>query len=233
MKGALVIIEGSDSSGKATQTEMLYSRLVNEKYNVKKIDFPNYKSDSSALVKMYLNGEFGGSASDVSPYVASTFYAVDRFASFKKEWEQLYIDGSIIIADRYVTSNMVHQGAKISNPNQKSEYLSWLWDLEFVKFGLPTPDYVFFLDMPPEYSIRLMESRNNKITGEAQKDIHEKDFDYLRASYNNSREIAEKYNWIRIECVENGQIKSIEQVHEEIYLYLNTNVLISKIKRLL
>ena len=221
MKGVLVIIEGSDSSGKATQTELLYNRLVNEKYSVKKIDFPNYKSDSSALVKMYLNGEFGGTASDVSPYVASTFYAVDRFASFKKEWEQLYIDGTIILADRYVTSNMVHQAAKISNPNQKSEYLSWLWDLEFVKFGLPTPDYVFFLDMPPEFSIKLMETRNNKITGEAQKDIHEKDLDFLRASYNNSREIAEKYNWTRIECVQKGQIKTIEQIHEEVYLHLN------------
>lgn len=225
MKGALVIIEGSDSSGKATQTEMLYSRLINEKYNAKKIDFPNYKSDSSALVKMYLNGEFGTSAGDVSPYVASTFYAVDRFASFKKEWEQLYIDGTIIIADRYVTSNMIHQGAKIVNPNQKSEYLNWLWDLEFVKFGLPTPDCVFFLDMPPEYSIRLMESRNNKITGEAQKDIHEKDYDYLIASYNNSREIAQKYDWTRIECVQNGEIKPINQIHEELYLQLRSSIL--------
>lgn len=225
MEGALVIIEGSDSSGKATQTEMLYSRLINEKYNVKKIDFPNYKSDSSALVKMYLNGDFGTSAGDVSPYVASTFYAVDRFASFKKEWEQLYIDGSIIIADRYVTSNMIHQAAKITNPNQKSEYLSWLWDLEFVKFGLPTPDYVFFLDMPPEYSIRLMEGRNNKITGESQKDIHEKDYNYLIASYNNSREIAQKYGWTRIECVENREIKPIEQIHEELYLQLKSSIL--------
>jgi len=228
MKGVLVIIEGSDSSGKATQTEMLYNKLTNKKYNVKKIDFPNYKSESSALVKMYLNGDFGSSAGDVNPYVASTFYAVDRFASFKKEWGKLYNEGYIIISDRYVTSNMIHQGAKITDQNLKNEYLSWLWDLEYKKFSLPVPDCVFFLDMPPEYSIKLMESRNNKITGEAQKDIHEKDYNYLIASYNNSREIAQKYKWTRIECVENGKIKSIDKIHDEVYSRLISNVIPKK-----
>lgn len=217
MKGILIIIEGSDSSGKATQAEKIYRRLLDENYKVMKVDFPNYKSDSSALVKMYLNGEFGSNAGDVNPYIASSFYAVDRFASFKKEWEQFYLDGGIIIADRYTTSNMIHQAAKIQDDTLKREYLDWLWDFEFVKFGLPVPDCVFFLDMPPEYSRKLMENRNNKITGEMQKDIHEKDYEYLRESYNNSIRIAEKYNWNRIECVEGGNIRTIDEIHEMLY----------------
>lgn len=220
MKGFLVIIEGSDSSGKATQALSLYNRLINEKYDVMRVDFPNYKSDSSILVKMYLNGEFGDSADDVNAYAASTFYAVDRFASYKKEWERFFREGGIIVADRYTTSNMIHQAAKIKDPSLKDEYLNWLWDLEFVKFGLPIPDCVFFLDMPPEYSRKLMENRNNKITGSSEKDIHEKDADYLINSYNNSRYVADRYQWVKIDCVENGRIKTIESIHEAIFSYI-------------
>ena len=120
MKGKLIIIEsGSDASGKATQTEKLYKRLVSENYKVKKITFPDYDSDSSALVKMYLKGDFGNNPEDVNPYVASTFYAVDRFASYKTKWGKNYDYGEIILADRYTTSNMVHQAAKIQDLSKK------------------------------------------------------------------------------------------------------------------
>ena len=139
MEGKLIIIEsGSDSSGKATQSKKLYEKLKLNGYNVRKIEYPNYKSDSSALVKMYLNGDFGKNPEDVDPYVASTFYAVDRYASFKTEWEKFYVEGGIVIADRFTTSNMVHQAAKLEGED-KNKFLDWLWNLEFNMYKLPTP----------------------------------------------------------------------------------------------
>jgi dTMP kinase len=225
MKGKLIIIEAGDASGKATQTAKLYNRLKKEKYKVMKVEYPNYKSDSSALIKMYLNGEFGSNPDDVNPYVASTFYAVDRFASYKKEWEDFYKGGGIVIADRYTTSNMIHQAAKIKNEKEKDRYLEWLWDFEFVLFGLPVPDCVIFLNMPPEYSSRLIDTRKNKFTGKEEKDIHEKNYQYLIDSYMNSCCIAERYNWNIIDCVSEGRLKSIEEIHEEIYKVVNRNCL--------
>ena len=124
MKGKLIIIEGSDGSGKATQTKKLYDRLEAENYKIKKVEFPNYNSESSALVKMYLRGDFGKNATDVDPYVCSTFYAVDRYASFKTGWEEFYNNGGIIICDRYTTSNMVHQASKIDE-SERDKYLDW------------------------------------------------------------------------------------------------------------
>lgn len=220
MKGKVFVVEAGDASGKATQANRLYSRLARENYNVRKVEFPNYKSDSSALVKMYLNGEFGKDPNDVNAYAASAFYAVDRFATYTTEWKPFYLDGGIIIADRYTTSNMVHQASKIFDAEEKTKYLDWLCDLEYEKFGLPKPDCVIFLDMPPEYSHRLMSHRNNKITGEFEKDIHEKNYSYLVDSYKNSCMIADKYGWKRISCVENGNIRTIEDIHEEIFRVL-------------
>ncbi|MDP4144256.1 MAG: deoxynucleoside kinase [Bacillota bacterium] len=217
MRGRLIVLEGSDSSGKATQTNRLYERLISDKLQVKKIEYPNYNSNSSALVKMYLNGEFGTDPSDVNPYAASTFYAVDRFASFKTEWKDFYEAGGIVIADRYTTANMVHQAAKISDHCEKNSFLDWLWDLEFEKMGLPVPNCVIFLDMPPAYSEQLMKERNNKITGQEEKDIHEKNKEYLVSSYSNSKFIADKYNWCTISCVKDGLVKTIEEISEEIY----------------
>jgi dTMP kinase len=216
-KGKLIIIEsGTDGSGKETQSERLYSRLRDEGYKVKKITYPNYQSDSSALVKMYLNGEFGKNPDDVNPYVASTFYAVDRFASFRKEWERFYLDGGIVISDRYTTSNMVHQAAKMQG-EERDEYLDWLWEFEFVKFNLPVPDKVIFLDMPIEMSEALMEKRTNKITGTQEKDIHERNKDYMRNSYNTSLYIADKYQWQKISCVSDNALRSIEDIHNDIF----------------
>ncbi|KRU24818.1 thymidylate kinase [Clostridium sporogenes] len=215
-RGRLIVIEGSDGSGKATQTKKLYDKLVRENKKVKKVEFPNYKSESSALIKMYLSGEFGRDPDSVNPYASSTFYAVDRFASYKKDWEEFYLKGGIVIADRYTTSNMIHQAAKIKDVQAKDNFLNWLWDFEFGKFNLPVPDCVIFLDMPPKFSKSLMKTRNNKFTGEKEKDIHENNYEYLLESYNNSKYISEKYDWNRIECTNKDKIKSIDQINDDI-----------------
>lgn len=150
--------------------------------------------------------------------------AVDRYATFRKELRGFGDEESIIIADRYTTSNMVHQGSKFADIDKREEYLNWLWDLEFNKFELPIPDCVIFLDMPPEESKRLMKGRKNKFTGESEKDIHEKDYDHLLKSYNNACWVADKYNWHKINCVKNGDLKSIQEIHEEIYKIVKRNL---------
>lgn len=217
MKGKLIIIEsGSDASGKATQTRKLYERLKSEGCNIKKVEYPNYNSESSALVKMYLRGDFGKNASDVDPYVASTFYAADRYASFKTEWEDFYNNGGIIIADRYTTSNMVHQASKM-DIDDRDKYLNWLVDYEFNLYKIPKPDCVVFLDVPIDFSKKLMENRKNKFTGQSKKDIHESDIDYLTKSYNNALYIADKFMWNKINCVKDDNLRSIDNIHEEVY----------------
>ena len=217
MKGKLIIIEsGSDASGKATQTKRLFERLSEENSNIRKVEYPNYDSESSALVKMYLRGDFGKNASDVDPYISSTFFAADRYASFKTEWEEFYNNGGIVIADRYTTSNMVHQASKMDEKD-RDKYLDWLVDYEFNLYKIPEPDCVIFLDVPIEFSQKLMENRKNKITGEDKKDIHESDIEYLTKSYNNALDIANKYNWKKINCVKDGTLRSIDDIHDEIY----------------
>lgn len=211
MAGKLIIIEAGDGCGKATQTEQLTGRLKRDGRNVRQISFPDYKSPSSALIKLYLGGAFGDDAQAVNPYAASTFYAVDRYASFKQDWENFYRQGGIVVADRYTTSNMVHQAVKFSAPEERDAYLEWLWDFEFVKFGLPVPDAVVFLDMPPEYSLELLRQR----TGAA--DLHERDAQYLARCYTGYRELAVKYGWQRIDCVKQGRLKSIDEIHGEVY----------------
>ena len=217
MKGKLIIIEsGSDASGKATQTKRLFERLSEENSNIRKVEYPNYDSESSALVKMYLRGDFGNNASDVDPYISSTFFAADRYASFKTEWEEFYNNGGIVIADRYTTSNMVHQASKMDEKD-RDKYLEWLVDYEFNLYKIPEPDCVIFLDVPIEFSQKLMENSKNKITGEDKKDIHESDIEYLTKSYNNALYIANKYNWKKINCVKDGTLRSIDDIHDEIY----------------
>lgn len=216
-KGKLIIIEsGSDGSGKATQTKLLFERLLKEGHKIRNITFPNYKSESSSLVKMYLKGDFGDKPDEVNPYATSTFFAVDRYASFKTDWEDFYNDGGIIISDRYTTSNMVHQAVKMDEA-QRDEFLDWLYDLEFNLYGLPVPDSVVFLDLHPSSSQKLMKNRLNKITGEALKDIHENDIDYLRRSYEHSLHVVKKYDWTRVPCNNGNQIRSIKEIHENIY----------------
>ncbi|KLU67906.1 thymidylate kinase [Desulfosporosinus acididurans] len=217
MKGKLIVIEAGDGSGKATQTKLLFERLKAENYTIKKVEFPNYKSDSSTLIKMYLKGEFGRNPNDVNPYAASTFYTVDRYASYKKEWEEFYLGGGIILADRYTTSNMVHQASKLLDKGERKVYLDWLEDLEFQKFKLPVPDCVIFLDMPPHFSQTLMNNRQNKF-GDENKDIHESNYEYLVHSYNTACEIGADYEWKRIDCVSNDKLRSIEEIHNDIYI---------------
>jgi len=216
--GKLYVIEsGTDGSGKATQTEKLYRRLLEDGFSVKKVEYPNYKSDSSALVKMYLSGAFGSDPNAVNPYACSVFFAVDRFASFKTDWEPFYKNGGIILADRYTTSNMIHQAGKIFCLQEKEVFLDWLWDLEFKKIGLPVPDRVLFLDVSPEVSAELIKTRKNKFDEKAPKDIHERNPKHLEDAYRNAQFVADKYGWTKIKCMENGRMKSIEEIHEIVY----------------
>jgi dTMP kinase len=215
MTGKLIIIEAGDGCGKATQAQKLYQRLQTEGLTTKKVEFPDYNSDSSALIKMYLKGEFGKAVNDVNAYAASTFYAVDRFASYKTKWEDDYLAGNFIIADRYTTSNMVHQAIKIKDEKERETYLDWLWDLEFKKFKLPIPDLVIFLEMAPEYSYNLVNER--AITENSIKDIHEQDAKYLAECYNGYCQIAKKYNWQKVNCIADNKIRTIDDIHTEIY----------------
>lgn len=215
--GKLFVIDGTDGSGKQTQFEKLRERLDKENIEYRTVSFPNYESPSSSLVKMYLAGEFGKNAKDVSPYVASTFYAADRFATYKKEFEDFYNNGGIILADRYTTANMVHQAGKISDVNEREKFLNWLQDLEYNLYGIPRPTEVFFLDMPIEYSTKLMEGRENKITHDQKKDIHESDINHLKEAYQAACYVAKEYDWYTVKCIKDEKIRTIEDIHEEIY----------------
>ena len=215
--GKLFVIDGTDGSGKQTQFTKLQERLENEGVDFRVVSFPNYDSPSSGLVKMYLSGEFGENAKDVNPYIASTFYAADRYATFKIGYEEYYNKGGIILADRYTTANMVHQAGKIEDIKEREKFLNWLWDFEFNLYGLPVPKEVFFLNMPVEKSIELMENRENKFTHENKKDIHERDKNHLKDAYNAACYVAKKYNWYEVKCVKDDKIRTIEDIHEEIY----------------
>ena len=215
--GKLFVIDGTDGSGKQTQFQKLQKRLDKEGIEYKTVSFPNYDSPSSSLVKMYLSGEFGENAKDVSPYIASTFYAADRYATYKKDLEEYYNNGGLILADRYTTANMVHQAGKISDEKEREKFLNWLWDFEFNLYGLPVPTEAFFLNMPPEYAFKLMENRKNKFTHEDKKDIHERDKNHIIDSYNAACSLVDKYNWYEVKCVKEDKLRTIEDIHEEIY----------------
>ena len=215
--GKLFVIDGTDGSGKQTQFNKLQERLTKDNIEYKTVSFPNYDSPSSSLVKMYLSGEFGTNAQEISPYIASTFYAADRYATFKTGYQEYYHNGKIILEDRYTTANMVHQAGKIKDKNEREKFLKWLWDFEFNLYGLPIPTEVFFLNMPVEKSIELMKDRENKFTHNAKKDIHETNKEHLIDSYNAACSVAKEYNWYEIKCVKDDKIRTIEDIHEEIY----------------
>ena len=219
--GKLIAVDGVDASGKQTHTQMLYEKLKNDGYNVKKISFPDYDSPSSSLVKMYLSGDFGENPDDVNAYAASSFFAADRFASFRTDWKKDYLlPDTIIIADRYVSSNMIHQASKIEDEKEKNKFLDWLCELEFEIYQIPKPDMTFFLDMPVEYAKKLMVDRENKFDNEASKDIHERNGDYLLKSYKNACDIAKRFLWNTISCVKDGQIRTIDEINNEMYISL-------------
>ena len=216
--GILIAIDGVDSSGKQTHTEMLSKRLSDAGYKVKRISFPDYESPSSSLVKMYLSGEFGDKPEDVNAYAASSFFAADRFASFRANWKFEYEEkDTVIIADRYTSSNMIHQASKLTNREEIDKFLKWLYELEFEIYGLPQPDITFFLDMPIEFGTKLMARRENKFDKNQQKDIHERNVAYLQKSYDNASYIAEKLKWKHIYCVDKNKIRSIQDINNELY----------------
>lgn len=215
--GKLFVIDGTDGSGKQTQFDLLKKHLTEDGIEYRTVSFPNYDSPSSSLVKMYLSGEFGENAKDVSPYIASTFYAADRYATFKKELKEYYDNGGIILADRYTTANMVHQAGKITDEKEREKFLNWLFDLEFNIYGLPVPTEVFFLNMPPKKVEELIKNRENKFTHNDKKDIHERDSKHLEDSYNAACSLVGKYNWNEVKCVKNEEIRTREDIHGEIY----------------
>lgn len=213
MASKLIVIDGLDGSGKATQSELVTKRLNDLGYIANKISFPDYNSDSSALVKMYLGGEFGDDPNFVNAYVASTFYGVDRVASYLKSWKKLYDESDFIVCDRYTTSNVVHQMAKL-NDDQKDKYIEWLFDFEYNKLGIPAPSLVLFLDLDPDVSQRLMLERYKG--DETKKDIHEKNVNYLLSCRRSAKEAIEKLNWVNVECTNGGSIKSIDEINDMI-----------------
>lgn len=217
--GKLIVIEGTDGSGKSTQFRLLTERLAGENRTFHKLVFPRYQNESSALIRMYLGGQFGSKPSDVNPYAASTFYAVDRYASWNQEWKDIYEAGGLILSDRYTTSNAVHQASK-ETPENRETFFEWLYDLEYKKMGMPKPDLVIYLDMPIDYTEQLMRVRE-QATG-TQADIHEKDTEYLRTCRRTAAEAAAYYGWSRIQCVKDNRLRSIEEIHEEIYALVSS-----------
>ncbi len=215
--GKLFVIDGTDGSGKQTQFNLLKEHLERDNIDFKTVSFPNYDSPSSSLVKMYLAGEFGNNAQDISPYIASTFYAADRYATYTKDLKEYYENGGTILADRYTTANMTHQAGKIKNKEEREKFLNWLFDLEFNIYGLPKPTQVFFLNMPLEKVKELIKNRENKIDHTTKKDIHERDSKHLEDSYNSYCSLVDKYDWKEIKCVRNNEIRTREDIHNEIY----------------
>ena len=215
--GKLIVIEGTDGSGKSTQFRLLSERLERENVPFKHLVFPRYSEESSALIRMYLGGEFGTNPADVNAYAASSFYAVDRYASYKMDWGQWYEEGGLVLSDRYTTSNAVHQASKEKGEAQKA-YLHWLYDFEYDKLGLPAPDLVIYLDVPTDFTMKLMRHREQDTNTQA--DIHEKDMQYLATCRNTGRAAAQYYGWKVISCVQNEKMRSIEDIHEEIYRYV-------------
>jgi dTMP kinase len=222
--GKLFVIDGTDGSGKQTQFNKLVERFQKEKIDFMKISFPRYDNPSSSLVKMYLSGEFGENAKEISPYIASTFYAADRYASYMQEFGKYYHDGGIILADRYTTANMVHQSGKIKDKQEREKFLNWLCDFEFKLYGIPEPTEVFFLNMPPDYAMKLMEKRENKFTHTEQKDIHERDRQHIVDSYNAACDLVSKYHWHEVKCIENDRIRTVEDIHEEIFAEVKKHI---------
>ena len=214
MQGKLIVMEGIDGSGKSTQYKKLCARLEVEGTQFRKVTFPRYDKESSALIRAYLGGEFGQKPGDVNAFAASTFYAVDRFASFRTDWGAYYQQGGLVLCDRYTTSNACHQGSKLPESERQS-YLDWLYDFEFGKIGLPAPDLVIYLDVEIEVSRRQMEHRQNETNTSA--DIHEKDFAYLSACLEAGRYASKHYGWKRIRCVKGDEMRSVEEIHKEIF----------------
>ncbi|MEG0750386.1 MAG: thymidylate kinase [Oscillospiraceae bacterium] len=213
MSGKLVVIEGLDGCGKETQSKRLLASLIESGVDARAISFPRYESDSSALVRMYLRGDFGSNARDVNCYAASTFYSVDRYASYKAEWGSAYEDGALFVLDRYTTSNAVFQGAKLQD-SERDNFFEWLFSFEYGKLGMPEPDKVIYLDMSPETSGALLRGRYGG--DESQKDIHERDKEFQCDCRASALQCAAVQNWHIIECDSGGRLRSVDDIAADI-----------------
>ena len=213
-KGKLIVLEGIDGSGKSAQYRRLCARMEKQNIDYNHIVFPRYDKESSALVRMYLAGQFGCHPGDVNPYAASTFYAVDRFASYREDWGKIYENGGLILSDRYTTSNAVHQGSKLP-PEELPEFFAWLYDLEYNKMGLPKPDMVIYLDVDVQTSLSRMARRQQNTNTKA--DIHEQDEVYLKNCRSNAGEIAKECGWSVVNCARDGAPRTPEDIHQQVY----------------
>lgn len=220
--GKLIVVEGLDGCGKTTQVNLLPQKLKEMGIDSKLISFPDYDDPSSTLVRMYLSGEFGDKPDSVNAYAASLFYAVDRYASFKRHWSDYYQNGGVVVSGRYVESNAYHQMSKLPE-TEWDKYLDWLYETEYTKTAIPKPDAVIFLDMPLEVSAKMVESRYSG--DESKKDIHEKDLSYLIACRKAARFAADKCGWTVINCAEGDKPRTIEDISADI-----TEVVLSVIK---
>ena len=214
MSGRMIVFEGTDGSGKSTQFKLLCDRVTQAGKGFRQLVFPRYEQPSSALIRMYLGGEFGKNPGDVNPYAASAFYAVDRYASLKQDWGDYYREGGLILTDRYTTSNAVHQASKLS-AEERDTFFRWLYEFEFGKLGLPKPDLVLYLDMPTGASVSLL--RHREAATHTQADIHERDNAYLAACRETASHAADVLGWQRIPCTENGQVRTVEAIHQDVW----------------
>ena len=215
--GKLIVIEGTDGSGKSTQFKLLVEHLEQVGTPFRRLVFPRYAEESSALIRLYLGGAFGTKPSDVNAYAASAFYAVDRYASYKQDWGQWYEEGGLVISDRYTTSNAVHQASK-EPADKQADFLNWLYAFEYDKLALPKPDLVIYLDVPTDFTEKLMRGREAATNTKA--DIHEKDMAYLATCRQTGRAAAAHYGWTVVQCVKDGQMRTIEDIHNEIIGYV-------------
>ena len=212
-EGKLIVFEGTDGSGKATQSQLLFECLQREGVSCRKLTFPRYGEPSAAPVELYLRGALGNRPGDVNAYAASALYAVDRYCSYKQDWSGYYENGGVLVADRYTTSNAVHQASKLPKEERKA-FLDWLFGFEYGLLGLPEPTAVFYLDVPTELTERMMRRREAATNTDA--DIHEKDDAYLRACREAGEQLVADYGWQRVDCSRGGVMRTIEDIHSEI-----------------
>jgi dTMP kinase len=214
MPGKLIVIEGLDGSGKSTQLNLLGEKLRRLEIDVRTIKLPNYDDKSSEVVKMYLDGRFGKNPQDVNVYAASSFFAVDRYVSYNCYWKEDYLNGKLILSDRYTTSNAYHQTIKLPRESWDS-YLRWLEDYEYNKLGIPKPDVVIYLDVPVAISQQLMTARYDG--NEVKKDIHEKNLEYLDKCTQAAAYVCEAFRWKKVLCVESDKLLTVNEISEKVY----------------
>lgn len=214
-QGRLVVIEGIDGSGKTTQYELLKKRLKAEGVAHTGTSFPNYESLSGKLVKSYLDGYFGENPADVNAYAAASFFAVDRYISFKTDsWGKFYRNGGFVISSRYSTSNAIHQASKLPEA-QRESYFKWLSEYEYMLLELPKPDEVFFLDLPLEAAISHINSREAQ--SNTPRDIHERNKKYLINCVKAGQHAAEYFGWTKIDLMRENRLMTPEEISKKLY----------------